>query len=71
MSNPGNSGQRYKLATVNDCQREGNTTITTLSCGHDIRIDHETYEDAMWHMEYEHQRTGRRQRCMKCQKEAQ
>lgn len=66
MSNPGNSGQRYKLSKIVDCKRSGNTTITTLSCGHEIFIGHETDEDATWSMEYARRRIGKRERCMQC-----
>ena len=66
MANEGNTGQHWKLSKVEDSKVAGLVTITTLSCGHKIRVTHKTHEDAMWSMEYDHQRIGRKQRCNEC-----
>ncbi len=72
MANEGNTGQRWKLSNIVDSTigpDAGNTSILRLSCEHEIRVTHKSYEDAMWSMEYDHQRIGRKQRWPECRPE--
>ena len=63
--NPGNTGQRYKMATLTSVRAEGKTVIKVLSCGHEVHAKWETPEAAQRAIGYV--RIGKRQRCTDCE----
>jgi len=65
--NTGNTGQRYKMATLASIRQEGDRVIKTLSCGHEIISMWETPEAAGRGVEIGREQIGKKQRCIRCQ----
>jgi hypothetical protein len=67
MSNPGNTGQRYKMAKLVALEARGNKVLHVLDCGHNYEATWDTPESAAQAVEFSQRNIGRRQRCNRCQ----
>ncbi len=65
MSNPGNTGHRYKMATIVSAEIEGDHVHTVLSCGHshDARPMWSNLQDFLQIVQ---KGIGKRTRCTEC-----
>ncbi len=66
MSNPGNSGQKYRMTKLIDVEIVGNTVVHKLECGHDYA------SEPMWVTVEKladmcRKGIGKRERCNRCQ----
>ncbi len=65
MSNPGNTGQHYKLSKVTSVDLAFPVITTTLECNHTYTTE-VTLNNVDWTLEYKRRRLGKREKCNQC-----
>lgn len=66
MSNPGNSGQRYRMSKLVSLEAKENKVLHVLDCGHSYEAIWDTPEQAQSSAALSQKYIGTRQRCSRC-----
>jgi hypothetical protein len=67
MSNPGNTGQRYKMSKLVSLEAKGNKVLHKLDCGHSYEATWDTPEQAQRVVAFSQKNIDKRQRCNDCE----